>query len=1074
MRTASLVLLAAVSSIAFAASGCTTESFCYSDCDGTADSGAGGSADGGPNPEGGEDADAFITFDGSGTGGSQGESGGCVPTKRTTAGDPSTLVTCDPATDDQCGKVEYCDGQDNNCNGSVDEGIDLATDPGSCGICGNDCRLLVKGAEKATCTATPGTPGTCGFTVCSTDYFDIDKDPTNGCEYYCVKKGDTDTTCDNVDDNCNGAYDEQVDKCTDATNCGKCGRNCEGKANAVGKCVATGNPVACDETSTQCEIDHCQPGWIDANKVFQDGCEYACEPSKRTDPNDPSTLVTCDPATDASCGKREYCDGQDNDCNGRIDGADPNLGDPASGDPGIGVSCRGSTKGECFAATHAGLMRCVAATTVCMNDNTGTAACAQDGDCTDPLKPYCVESATPPAKVCGTKVIKAGEVAEKCNGKDDDCDGAVDNTPGDAGGKCGSNTGSCVQGAFVCQSGTLACSGAVGAQPEACNGADDDCDGVIDGTAATPTVACQTDANCAGQALAKWCVNRGGPIDKVCASLPADVVDAQNARIPCDTPQTPPVGWTTPCEAGVLACLGGAKVCQGSKKKTANLDECGKDLNCDGIKAPDFDLSTDVHHCGDCATDCFLTQGGHIGWTCVAGVCTAPLSNKCMPGYIDCDGDPNTCERACNFHSNQELCNGIDDNCNCDTDENLAPPSASQLCGVNVGATGACAGGPGGVQVDCTGGVWHCTFPAGYCDQGNPPSCAATPDICDGRDNNCNGNTDENFKPPVLAQKFLGQACASDDGLSPKFGKCQLTGTYQCEGTAGTACFDSGGQKVEGVMADCMTLLGGCDEQCNGIDDDCDGTVDESVRDKGANQAYWVKPAVVQLGAASVWMFQYEASRPNATDQTSGTGNGWWRSTGSTLTDQPAAPGNTTLDKTTACSVPGKVPWFNVTGMEAQHSCVEMGGRLCRNSEWQSACKSTTGGCKWGFSPAAACSVFAAATCNLGGFDFSTTAVGDQDGLLPTAYAARIPGCKSDFAAGSIFDITGNLREITCPGSVSCTATQAGFALMGGAFDTQDPTGEGASCSFTFYNVDNAFKLFDVGYRCCFDTDPTL
>ena len=73
----------------------------------------------------------------------------------------------------------------------------------------------------------------------------------------------------------------------------------------------------------------------------------------------------------------------------------------------------------------------------------------------------------------------------------------------------------------------------------------------------------------------------------------------------------------------------------------------------------------------------------------------------------------------------------------------------------------------------------------------------------------------------------------------------------------------------------------------------------------------------------------------------------------------------------------------------------------------------------------------------------------------------------------------GNLREITwnrsTSGSNNCNPESNAdgnclFTLMGGAFNTQ--TESGATCDFTFYTVDNQFKLFDAGFRCCFDSDP--
>ena len=65
----------------------------------------------------------------------------------------------------------------------------------------------------------------------------------------------------------------------------------------------------------------------------------------------------------------------------------------------------------------------------------------------------------------------------------------------------------------------------------------------------------------------------------------------------------------------------------------------------------------------------------------------------------------------------------------------------------------------------------------------------------------------------------------------------------------------------------------------------------------------------------------------------------------------------------------------------------------------------------------------------------------------------------------SVFDITGNLREITKNGSNV-------YPLMGGAYNTPDENG--ASCDFDFYVVDQQFALIDTGFRCCFDSDPRL
>jgi len=115
----------------------------------------------------------------------------------------------------------------------------------------------------------------------------------------------------------------------------------------------------------------------------------------------------------------------------------------------------------------------------------------------------------------------------------------------------------------------------------------------------------------------------------------------------------------------------------------------------------------------------------------------------------------------------------------------------------------------------------------------------------------------------------------------------------------------------------------------------------------------------------------------------------------------------------------------------------------------------------------------APAWCNLGPtWDFSASQSGDQDGLLATGSSA-LKNCYADWtsflgnttASGKIFDLTGNLREITRQAVNS-------YPLMGGAFDTADESG--ATCDFTFNTSDQSFQLYDLGFRCCFTVDPTL
>ena len=899
-------IAAILGGLAIAVTGCQTEAYCFVDCSGettATTTGTGGAA-----------GDECV-FNCGGTGGTGGGTG-------------TTSVT----------------GSGGDCAGDY-------TDPHTCGTCANDCFQVALNCkpDKIGCTpsADPGmVPGTCTCGECATDYYDLDGNGT--CEYICQKTADDDKLCNNKDDDCDGKKDEDVNLCDDPTNCGKCGRTCS-VVHGTGGCVKSGNG-ACTEANTACEIASCDcngPGdcWYDLDGSFATGCEYLCEKTN---------------------GGVETCDGIDNDCDGKIDGADDLAADPT-----IGVICYGDPDGLCATAAHAGVTECQGGLPVCVGPN----------------------------------LLKENQTLETCNGVDDNCDGVLDNNPTDVGGSCGVSANfPCSLGTKQCVGGQLQCVGAVlPAAMETCNGVDDDCDGLIDKTGAMP---------------------------------PADSVGA------CNVPPNAPAGATTPCKAGTKACLGGVVACQGSVGPTGATDSCGDDSNCDGVLTNQPDFMSDVKHCGNCATDC-QANAVHTIVSCTNGTC---MTQGCEPNFYDLDGN-GTCEYACSFVSATESCNNKDDNCNGQVDENVMVPSPVQVCGVSASALSPeCTTG---VTVACMAGAWKCTFPANVCAGG----CSANDEVCDALDNDCDGFVNENVAN-------FNQPCASDDGLPPPgHGACRTTGTFVCSGANGTVC--------SAMKADCNSLAGGCTEVCDGIDNDCDGIADEGFNNKGANATNFVKPVVTKIGAA-LWVYTYEASRPTSTNQAVGTGNGFWTS----------APAGQTLDKTPACSVPSKIPWFNVSPREVTQTCTAMGGAICTRPQWQTAC-TPNASCTYGYNPrggvgsACATTFTAAKFCNLGpSFDFNGGVAGDQDGLLPTASASLL-NCWADWSAlqgnvaatNKLYDLTGNLREIVFESGTT-------YKLMGGAFDAQSETG--SACGFTFYSVDQNYKFFDTGFRCCFTSDPTL
>lgn len=165
--------------------------------------------------------------------------------------------------------------------------------------------------------------------------------------------------------------------------------------------------------------------------------------------------------------------------------------------------------------------------------------------------------------------------------------------------------------------------------------------------------------------------------------------------------------------------------------------------------------------------------------------CTVP------EGFSVYDNDCNDTNSEINPGA-EEICDNIDNDCSGFVDEDLTRPYGTTDIG------------------ECQYGVEECSFGSWYI---TVPSTGPSDEVCDGLDNNCDGEVDENVMT-MFYPDF------DDDG----FGDILIV-TQAC--SAPERYVESSGDCNDGDF----NINPGMEEICDGIDNNCDGFIDEDFLD---------------------------------------------------------------------------------------------------------------------------------------------------------------------------------------------------------------------------------------------------